>query len=149
VLDPHRPEELRVDAEAVELLLADHIADLDRLIVASLADVVDQRVLGHMLSERGHVGLGDPACRVFRDPHLPGGGPEPDLVVDDDVTADKPGQPRQNQVVGTGRVLDVGEAVHELRRPAQHLKRDVHAHNPPGVSGHRVRKVRIDDSGSC
>jgi hypothetical protein len=132
VLDPDRPEKLGVDAEPAELLLADHIADLDRLVVAGFADVSDQRVLGHMRSERRHVGQFDPSGRVFPDPYLPGGGTEPDLVVDNDVTADKPGQPGQNQVIGLGRVVDVGEAVHELCGPTQHVKRDIHAHDPPG-----------------
>jgi hypothetical protein len=132
VLDPDRPEEVRVEAEPVELLLAEQIADLDRLVVAGLVDVVDQRMLVHVGHERGRVGLGQPAGRVFGDPQLAAAGFEPDLVVDNHVTADQPGQPRQNQVIGPGRVVEVGQAVHELRRPPQHLERDVHAHHPPG-----------------
>jgi hypothetical protein len=122
VLDPDGAEELGVDAQVVELLLAEHIADLDRLGVAGLVDVVDQRVLGHVCRERFHVGLGQPASRVVGSPYLALRGPEPDLVVDHDVAGDQAGQSRQDHIVGPGRVVDVGQAVDELRRAPQCLQ---------------------------
>jgi hypothetical protein len=132
VLDADRPEELGVDAEPVELLLADHIADPDWLVVAGLAEMSDQRVLVQVRGERGHVGVDERVCRVLADPQVAGGRPDPDLVVDHNVTADKRGQPGQDEVIGPGRVLDVGEAVHELRGPTQQVQRDIRAHHPPG-----------------
>ena len=89
VLDGYAAEELGVDAQSVESVEAEKIADHHRFARAGGAVVVDQRVLVHVGREDRLGRRVEPAGRVVGVACLARGWP--DFVVGNDVAAHQPG----------------------------------------------------------
>ncbi|HUA31009.1 MAG TPA: hypothetical protein VMC03_19155 [Streptosporangiaceae bacterium] len=112
-------EVLAVDAELPEPLTADHIADPDGPADAgSQPLVLHQRVLVHMgLKDREGFRV-QAACRIFgvlAEPIRLGSH----FLVCSDITADQAGEAGQEKVRCSVRLVQICEAVHELRCSVQ------------------------------
>jgi hypothetical protein len=125
VLDRDMPEELRINPEPVKLLAINKVADLDRTVIARGPEVNEQRMLRQ-------VGLESPEeSRVHRSSRIFGvmrwlARPVRDFVVGDGIAADHRGQAGQGELGHTARLVNIRQAVGELRGPAQRVQRNMH-----------------------
>jgi hypothetical protein len=119
-------EVLAVDAQLPESLAADYIADPHRPAGAgSQLLVLHQRVLVHMGLEDLEGARVQAACRIFAVMTKPirlGSH----FLVCSDITADQAGQAWQDEVGRPVRLVQVCEAVYELRCSVQRIQRNMH-----------------------
>jgi hypothetical protein len=132
VLYRNMPEKLRVKTQAVKFGAIKKVAYLDRPAVAPDAEVGKQRMLIQMCLESGKRGrvhglswiFGVIGRLILR---------ARDLVICDDIGADKRGQARQRDLghfVWAVRLIQVGEAVDELHGPIERVQRNIHVCAP-------------------
>lgn len=141
VLDGNMPEELGVQAEAVEASSAEEVADLDWLAVTGGPVVVDQRVFVYVRGEDRQAGRWDGAGWIAGGAHVNGCGA--DLVVCQGVAADQLGQAGERKLGEARGVVKLSKAVNQPQGPLRGVQRYVHWPSPRVRHARSVRNMRI------
>ncbi|HTS97604.1 MAG TPA: hypothetical protein VMI33_13380 [Streptosporangiaceae bacterium] len=121
VLDRDVAEELRVQAEPVELLAVQEVTDLGRRVGTVSAVVDEQRVLmqvGLEIRERRRVKRADRIIGVISELIRLAG----DLVVCHDIAAHQRGQARQDKLGRLCLLVEIGETIEKPGGPLQRLQ---------------------------